>query len=88
MDWEGRVVLETGHTGFKGSWLTLWVSLLGARVTGISFGYPTFPSHFKVIKIAKRNHIKVLEKAFTVKSLIWNPIPLVKIVKRPHGLFS
>lgn len=39
-------VLITGHTGFKGSWLSLWLSQLGAIVTGISLGIPTEPSHF------------------------------------------
>jgi CDP-glucose 4,6-dehydratase len=58
---KNKKILITGHTGFKGSWLTLWLSLLGARVTGISFGYPTFPSHFKVIKIAKRINHKILD---------------------------
>lgn len=34
--WSGRRVLVTGHTGFKGSWLTLWLSMLGARIQGLS----------------------------------------------------
>ena len=34
--WQGRRVLLTGHTGFKGSWLTLWLHRLGAQVTGIA----------------------------------------------------
>jgi CDP-glucose 4,6-dehydratase len=33
--WKGRRVLLTGHTGFKGSWLALWLSELGAIVTGV-----------------------------------------------------
>ncbi len=32
--WRGKRVLVTGHTGFKGSWLTLWLNSLGAEVTG------------------------------------------------------
>ena len=32
--WQGKKVLLTGHTGFKGSWLSLWLQALGARVTG------------------------------------------------------
>ena len=34
--WAGRRVLLTGHTGFKGAWLALWLHRLGARVTGLS----------------------------------------------------
>ena len=34
--WRGRRVLLTGHSGFKGSWLTLWLRRLGAQVIGIS----------------------------------------------------
>jgi CDP-glucose 4,6-dehydratase len=42
--WRGRRVLVTGHTGFKGAWLSLWLSSLGASVTGLSDGVPTSPS--------------------------------------------
>jgi CDP-glucose 4,6-dehydratase len=42
--WQGRRVFMTGHTGFKGSWLALWLSSLGARVTGFSLDPPTEPS--------------------------------------------
>jgi len=44
-------VIVTGHTGFKGSWLTAWLKQLGANVMGISLDPPTYPSHFKVSKI-------------------------------------
>lgn len=40
-------VLITGHTGFKGSWLSLWLSRLGANVIGVSLGIPTNPSHYE-----------------------------------------
>ena len=42
----GRAVFVTGHTGFKGSWLALWLQRLGARVTGYSLPPPTEPSNF------------------------------------------
>lgn len=42
----GSRVLVTGHTGFKGSWLSLWLTQLGARVSGLSLDVPTQPSHF------------------------------------------
>jgi CDP-glucose 4,6-dehydratase len=42
----GKTVLVTGHTGFKGSWLTVWLKLLGADLVGISLEPQTAPSHF------------------------------------------
>jgi CDP-glucose 4,6-dehydratase len=52
--WCGKPVLVTGHTGFKGSWLTLWLSERGARVTGYSLPPPTSPSNFVVSRIGER----------------------------------
>ena len=43
----GRSIFVTGHTGFKGSWLTIWLHALGARVTGYALAPPTSPSNFK-----------------------------------------
>ena len=56
-----KKIIVTGHTGFKGSWLTLWLSLLGAKVTGISIGYPTTPSHFKAISLKDNINHKSLD---------------------------
>jgi len=47
--WKGKRVLITGHTGFKGSWLALWLSHLGARVAGYSLQPPTEPSHYHLL---------------------------------------
>ncbi len=44
-----KKVIVTGHTGFKGSWLSIWLYLLGAKVYGISDKVPTDPSHFNLI---------------------------------------
>jgi len=55
----GRNVFLTGHTGFKGSWLCLWLHRLGARVTGYSLHPPTNPSHFEIADVAsvlERDH--------------------------------
>lgn len=46
--WRGRGVFLTGHTGFKGSWLALWLQSLGARVTGYALAPPTNPNLFTV----------------------------------------
>jgi CDP-glucose 4,6-dehydratase len=48
----GRRVLLTGHTGFKGSWLALWLERLGASVTGLALDPPTDPSNFAVADVA------------------------------------
>tara|TARA_Y100000739_G_C20612182_1_gene469364 strand:- start:3079 stop:4158 length:1080 start_codon:yes stop_codon:yes gene_type:complete len=47
---KNKVVLVTGHTGFKGSWLSTWLSIMGAKVIGVSNIIPTEPSHFNIIK--------------------------------------
>ena len=57
---KNKKVLVTGHTGFKGSWLTSCLVLLGAKVIGLSINIPSNPSHFKVIKLQNRiNHIRM-----------------------------
>lgn len=45
--WKGKKVFLTGHTGFKGSWLSIWLNALGAEVTGYALEPPTEPSLFK-----------------------------------------
>lgn len=47
---KNKVVLVTGHTGFKGSWLSVWLSQLGAKIIGISDRVPTDPAHYELIK--------------------------------------
>ena len=49
--WSGKRVLITGHTGFKGGWLTLWLKRLGANITGISLPPSTTPSLFELAQI-------------------------------------
>lgn len=50
--WRGKRVLVTGHTGFKGSWLSLWLEAMGAQVTGYALAPPTDPSLFEQAQIA------------------------------------
>lgn len=49
--YKGKKVLITGHTGFKGSWLALWLSKLGAEVVGYSIDIPTKPNHFELLNL-------------------------------------
>lgn len=50
-NWRGRPVLVTGHTGFKGGWLALWLHQLGAMVYGYALNPPTKPALFEVARI-------------------------------------
>jgi len=49
--WHGKQVFLTGHTGFKGSWLTLWLQALGARVTGYALAPETTPNLFSLAQV-------------------------------------
>lgn len=57
--WTGRRVLVTGHTGFKGAWLSLWLQSLGADVTGLARGVPTRPSLYELADVGA--HMRELE---------------------------
>ncbi len=57
----GKRVLVTGHTGFKGSWLTSWLLLMGAEVCGVALDPPTEPSMFAILGLEKRCRHHVLD---------------------------
>lgn len=57
--WSGRRVLLTGHTGFKGSWLALWLGALGADVVGFARGVPTEPSLYALARVGE--HMSEIE---------------------------
>ncbi len=50
-DYKGKRILVTGHTGFKGSWLALWLTKLGAEVLGYALNPPTNPSHYECLDL-------------------------------------
>ncbi len=52
--WKGKRVLLTGHTGFKGSWLALWLQQLEANLTGFALPPPTDPSLFELARVGGR----------------------------------
>ena len=78
---QDKKILITGHTGFKGSWMTLWLNSLGAKILGVSKNIPTSPSHFKLLNL--RKNIKFIKKD------IKNPKTLNKIIKnyKPDYIF-
>lgn len=49
--YKNKRVLVTGHTGFKGSWLVLWLQIMGAKVTGISLPSETTPNHWTLLNL-------------------------------------
>ncbi len=51
--WQGKRVLVTGHTGFKGSWLSLWLQSMGVELLGYALQPPTNPSLFEVASVAE-----------------------------------
>lgn len=56
--YKGKKVLITGHTGFKGSWLSTWLVMMGAEVYGYSDEIPTNPSMFETLKLEDKIHHK------------------------------
>lgn len=70
--WHDKRVLLTGHTGFKGSWLALWLNRLGAEVAGLSLSPSTDPNLFDLAGIdgITRSHICDIRKAQSVKELV------------------
>ena len=69
---ENKRVFLTGHTGFQGSWLTLWLNLLGAKVIGFSQEPPTKPSMFEILNLKKEieHHIGDIRNQSSLQKLI------------------
>ena len=51
--YKNKKIIITGHTGFKGSWLSLWLQSLGAEVVGVSLDVPTTPSLYEQANVVK-----------------------------------
>ena len=60
---EGRSVFVTGHTGFKGAWLSQWLANLGAEVTGYALDPPTNPSLFDALDLPSRLAFRIADLA-------------------------
>jgi CDP-glucose 4,6-dehydratase len=84
-------VLVTGHTGFKGSWLALWLNELGAKVTGISLPPATEPNHWDLLKLPIEDHrldirdySALLEVFYTAKPEIVFHLAAQPLVRRSY----
>ncbi len=68
--YHNRRVLVTGYTGFKGSWLTLWLQEMGASVSGIALAPDTHPNHWDLLKLdIQENRIDIRDSAVVEKCL-------------------
>lgn len=99
--WAGKRVLLTGHTGFKGSWLALWLADMGAKVTGLALAPETHPNHFEATDVASLccHHVADLRDLEAVRRIVAETQPEVvlhlgaqALVRRsyrdPHGTFA
>jgi len=66
----GKTVLVTGHTGFKGSWLSLWLQKLGANVIGYALDPPTQPNHFSLLNLEIESIIADIRDKAKIENVI------------------
>jgi CDP-glucose 4,6-dehydratase len=90
--WDGRRVLLTGHTGFKGAWLSIWLNSLGAEVYGFSDGIPTQKSLFQDAGLSQilndeRGDIRDYHSVQAVVRLA-NPDMIIHMAAQPLVLLS
>jgi len=79
--YSGKKVLITGHTGFKGSWLSMWLTKLGAEVIGISESVPTNPSNFIASNVAS------MVQDYRVDIMDLNSVSSIIIKHNPDFIF-
>ena len=96
---KGKKVLVTGHTGFKGSWLSIWLLKMGASVIGVSLKNTKINSHFKYLKFSKKlkNNFVDIRDFAKIKNIIKKSKPdfifhlaaqaLVKIIQNTKIYF-
>ncbi|MBC54480.1 MAG: CDP-glucose 4,6-dehydratase [Gammaproteobacteria bacterium] len=85
--WQGKKVFLTGHTGFKGSWLSLWLQSMGADVKGFALEPPTIPSLFEQAGVAAgmKSEIGDIRElaAITASMTSFNPDILIHMAAQP-----
>jgi CDP-glucose 4,6-dehydratase len=90
--WQGKRVLVTGHTGFKGSWLCLWLTQMGAQVKGYALAPPTTPSLFEVAMVGSRldSHLADIRdlEALRQSVLTFDPEIILHLAAQPLVRYS
>ena len=79
--YQGKKILLTGHTGFKGAWLTKWLLSLGAEIVGVSNKIPTNPSMFEILILEKKI------KHLTIDIRNFNDLSKVISKEKPNFVF-
>ena len=77
--WRGRRVFLTGHTGFKGAWMNLWLQHLGAKVTGYALAAHTEPSMFALVSGRSASHIADIRDERRVREALMAADPQIVI---------
>ncbi len=91
--WKGKHVFLTGHTGFKGGWLSVWLSGMGAKVFGYALAPNTMPSFFDVVGVAdllEQNHIADIRDLAPLQLAMKqaNPDVLIHMAAQPLVRYS
>ncbi len=83
--YKGKKVLVTGHTGFKGSWLTYWLKQMGAEVFGLALDPPTQPNHFDLLQMDMKSYIQDISDTVKVKEVLLeiNPDIIFHLAAQP-----
>lgn len=85
--WQGKRVYLTGHTGFKGSWLSLWLANMGAIVKGYALPPPTNPSLFEEARIAEKIESQIGDirdfETLKMSMAAFNPDILIHMAAQP-----
>ncbi len=85
--WEGKKVFLTGHTGFKGSWLSLWLQCMGAEVKGFALAPPTTPALFDEARVEQGMQSEIGDirdlQAIARSMVDFNPDLLIHMAAQP-----
>lgn len=91
--WRGKRVFMTGHTGFKGGWLSLWLSSMGAKVTGYALAPNTVPSFYEAVGVEgvmEKSHIADIRDLEQLRSAMVaaNPEIVIHMAAQPLVRYS